>query len=148
MMKIDFSGWTTNAQLQAWITEQAELCKPDRVHLCDGSKKEFDLIAQQMCDSGAFIALNPDKRPGSFWCHSDPSDVARVEDRTFICSKKEDDAGPTNHWREPEEMHAHLLQLFNGCMQGRTMYVIPFCMGPLGSSLSLLGVQITDSPYV
>ena len=147
-MDIDFSGWTTNTQLQAWIKEQVQLCKPDKVHLCDGSKKEFDETAKLMCDSGAFVALNPDKRPGSFWCHSDPSDVARVEDRTFICSKNEIDAGPTNHWREPEEMKAHMLQLFNGCMQGRTMYVIPFCMGPIGSELSLIGVQITDSPYV
>ncbi len=147
-MDIDFSGWTTNTQLQAWIKEQAQLCKPDKIHLCDGSKKEFDETAQLMCQSGAFVALNPDKRPGSFWCHSDPSDVARVEDRTFICCKNEIDSGPTNHWRDPEEMKAHMLQLFNGCMQGRTMYVIPFCMGPIGSELSLLGVQITDSPYV
>ena len=147
-MKVDFSKWTTNSQLIAWIEEQIRLCKPDHVHLCDGSKEEFDKTAKLMCQSGAFVALNPAKRPGSFWCHSVPSDVARVEDRTFICSKNERDAGPTNHWRDPEEMKAHMLQLFNGCMQGRTMYVIPFCMGPIGSNLSLIGVQITDSPYV
>ena len=147
-MQVDFSKWTTNEQLRAWVEEQVQLCKPEKVHLCDGSKEEFDTIAKLMCDSGAFVPLNSSKRPGSFWCHSDPNDVARVEDRTFICSKKEEDAGPTNHWREPEEMKAHMLALFNGCMQGRTMYVIPFSMGPVGSKLSILGVQVTDSPYV
>ena len=147
-MQVDFSKWTTNEQLRAWVEEQVQLCKPEKVHLCDGSKEEFDTIAKLMCDSGAFVPLNSSKRPGSFWCHSDPNDVARVEDRTFICSKKEEDAGPTNHWREPEEMKAHMLALFNGCMLGRTMYVIPFSMGPVGSKLSILGVQVTDSPYV
>lgn len=147
-MQVDFSKWTTNEQLKAWVEEQVQLCKPDKVHLCDGSKEEFDAIAKLMCKSGAFVELNSSKRPGSYWCHSDPNDVARVEDRTFICSRSEKDAGPTNHWRDPEEMKAHMLALFSGCMQGRTMYVIPFSMGPIGSKLSILGVQVTDSPYV
>ena len=147
-MDIDFTNWTTNTRLQAWIKEQVALCKPDKVHLCDGTKGEFDTLAALMCKKGAFVELNSTKRPHSFWCHSDPGDVARVEDRTFICSKHKDDAGPTNNWRDPDETKSLMLQLFNGCMQGRTMYVIPFSMGPLGSPLSIIGVQITDSPYV
>ncbi len=147
-MEIDFSNWTSNKRLQAWVREKAELCKPEKVHLCNGSKEEFDRLAQEMCKSGAFVKLGSSKRPNSFWCHSDPEDVARVEDRTFICSVNKEDAGPTNNWKDPQEMRSHMLQLFNGCMQGRTMYVIPFSMGPLGSNLSLIGVQVTDSPYV
>ncbi|MBP9841191.1 MAG: phosphoenolpyruvate carboxykinase (GTP) [Simkaniaceae bacterium] len=122
-----------------------ELCTPDQVYLCDGSEEEYQSLIDGLVSSHVFIPL---KRPGSYLCRSDPRDVARVEDRTFICSLSEEDAGPTNHWRAPHEMKEHLQSLFKGCMQGRTMYVVPFCMGPLDSELSLVGVQITDSPYV
>jgi phosphoenolpyruvate carboxykinase (GTP) len=132
--------------LQAWVSEIAELCKPHRIHLCDGSDDEFHKIASLMVEEQKLILLK--KRPGSFWCHSDPDDVARVEECTFICSKNKIDAGPTNNWCDPTEMHARLKTLFSGCMQGRTMYVIPYCMGPLHSPYSRLGIQITDSPYV
>lgn len=133
-------------KLSQWIQEIQALCQPDKVVLCNGSKEEHEAVCQELVDKGVFVALT--KRPGSFWCRSDPSDVARVEDRTFICSLKKEDAGPTNHWKDPHEMKKTLLQLFNGCMKGRTMYVIPFSMGPFGSSLSVIGVQITDSLYV
>ncbi|MCB1081268.1 MAG: phosphoenolpyruvate carboxykinase (GTP) [Chlamydiia bacterium] len=133
-------------KLSQWIQEIQTLCQPDKVVLCNGSKEEHEAVCQELVDKGVFVALT--KRAGSFWCHSDPSDVARVEDRTFICSHKKEDAGPTNHWKDPQEMKKILLQLFNGCMKGRTMYVIPFSMGPFGSSLSVIGVQITDSLYV
>ncbi|MGE0197174.1 MAG: phosphoenolpyruvate carboxykinase (GTP) [Simkaniaceae bacterium] len=133
-------------KLSQWIQEIQALCQPDKVVLCNGSKEEHEAVCQELVDKGVFVALT--KRPGSFWCRSDPSDVARVEDRTFICSLKKEDAGPTNHWKDPHEMKKTLLHLFNGCMKGRTMYVIPFSMGPFGSSLSVIGVQITDSLYV
>jgi phosphoenolpyruvate carboxykinase (GTP) len=122
-----------------------ELCAPDTVHICDGSNEEYDSLIKELVASGSFIPL---KRPQSYLCRSDPRDVARVEDRTFICSLSEDDAGPTNHWKNPAKMKEELTSLFKGCMRGRTMYVVPFCMGPLDSKLSLTGVQITDSPYV
>lgn len=137
---------TNHSKLNQWVKQIEALCQPDEVVLCDGSQQEHDRVCQELVDKGVFVALK--KRPGSFWCRSDPSDVARVEDRTFICSLKEEDAGPTNNWKDPKEMKATLMQLFNGCMKGRTMYVIPFSMGPFGSSLSVIGVQITDSPYV
>ncbi|NGX51176.1 MAG: Phosphoenolpyruvate carboxykinase [GTP] [Chlamydiae bacterium] len=133
-------------KLRRWISEIKELCEPENIHLCDGSKEEHDAICQQLVQSGLFVPLT--KRPGSFWCRSDPSDVARVEDRTFICSLKREDAGPTNNWCDPGEMKEKLKELFKGCMKGRTLYIIPFSMGPFGSPLSVIGVQITDSPYV
>lgn len=145
---IPLEQWTSNTSLRKWIEEIHSLCRPERVWLCNGSQEEYDALTADMVASGTMTPLNASMRPRSFLCRSTVDDVARVEERTFICSKEKEDAGPTNHWREPGEMHRELEALFEGCMAGRTMYVVPFSMGPLGSHIAQIGVEISDSPYV
>jgi phosphoenolpyruvate carboxykinase (GTP) len=142
------SATTNNAKLKSWVDEWAAILQPKDIYWCDGTADEYNQLCQTLVDAGTFTKLDEAKRPNSYYAHSDPGDVARVEDRTFICSANESDAGPNNNWREPEVMRGEMKSLYTGAMKGRTMYVVPFSMGPLGSPIAHIGVQLTDSAYV
>src|ERR1700754_1265286 len=139
---------TSPPRLLAWVREIAELTQPDRIQWCDGSDEEWAALTDELVDAGTLVRLNDERKPNSFWAKTDPTDVARVEERTYICSVDEADAGPTNNWMAPAKMKVIMTDLYRGCMTGRTMYVIPFCMGPLTAENPMFGVELTDSPYV